>query len=72
MSNRTDKDFLLDIQEAIRRIKSYTHEMRYEEFLNYFGVDIEIVWQIVITELSDLALQIAKISANSSATNAKS
>ena len=120
MSNRTDKDFLLDIQEAIRRIKSYTHEMRYEEFLtdtrtqdavirnleiigeatkklsielrnrhpnvpwkeiagtrdrlihNYFGVDIEIVWQIVITELSDLALQITKISVNSSATNAKS
>ncbi len=33
MSNRTDKDFLLDIQEAIRRIKSYTHEMKYEEFL---------------------------------------
>ena len=57
MSNRTDKDFLLDIQEAIRRIKSYTHEMRYEEFL---------------TELSDLALQITKISVNSSATNAKS
>ena len=33
MSNRTDKDFLLDIQEAIRRIKSYTYEMTYEEFL---------------------------------------
>ncbi len=34
MSNRSDKDFLLDIQEATRRIKSYTYEMTYEEFLS--------------------------------------
>ena len=33
MSNRVDKDFLYDIQEAVRRIKIYTHEMTYEEFL---------------------------------------
>ncbi len=33
MSNRADKDFLYDIQEAVRRIKIYTHEMTYEEFL---------------------------------------
>ena len=33
MSNRTDKDFLYDIQESIRRIKAYTHEMTYKEFL---------------------------------------
>ena len=33
MSNRTDKEFLYDIQEAVRRIQSYTHEMTYEEFL---------------------------------------
>ncbi|RKU37771.1 hypothetical protein C6496_08985 [Candidatus Poribacteria bacterium] len=33
MSNRTDRDFLYDIQEAIRRIKTYTHGMTYEEFL---------------------------------------
>ena len=33
MSNRTDKDFLYDIQEAVRRIKAYTHEMTYKEFL---------------------------------------
>ena len=39
---------------------------------NYFGVDIEIVWQIVIVELSDLAVQIEKISINSSTTNAES
>ena len=120
MSNRTDKDLLADIQEAIRRIRTYTHEMTYKEFLvdtrtqdavirnleiigeatkklsielrnrypgvpwngmagardrlihDYFGVDIEIVWQIVITELSDLALQITKIGVNSSNTNAES
>lgn len=33
MSNRSDKEFLYDIQEAVRRIKAYTHEMMYEEFL---------------------------------------
>ncbi|MDE0014512.1 MAG: DUF86 domain-containing protein [Candidatus Poribacteria bacterium] len=33
MSNRADKDFLYDIQEAVRRIKIYTREMTYKEFL---------------------------------------
>ena len=33
MSNRSDKEFLYDIQEAMRRIKAYTHEMMYKEFL---------------------------------------
>lgn len=33
MSNRTDKEFLYDIQEAVRRIKAYTHQMTYEKFL---------------------------------------
>ncbi|MDE0469213.1 MAG: DUF86 domain-containing protein [Candidatus Poribacteria bacterium] len=32
MSNRTDTEFLEDIQEAIRRIRAYTHEMTYKEF----------------------------------------
>ena len=120
MSNRTDTELLYDIQEALRRIKAYTHEMTYNVFLSdtrtqdavirnleiigeatkklsvdlrdrhpnipwkkmagtrdrlihdYIGVDIEIVWQIVIAELSDLALQIAKISVNSSTINAES
>ena len=119
MSNRTDTELLYDIQEALRRINVYTHEMTYKEFLadtrtqdavirnleiigeatkklsgelrnrhpdipwkkmagtrdrlihDYIGVDIEIVWQIVITELSDLALQVAKIGINSSNTNAE-
>ena len=120
MSNRTDTELLYDIQEALRRIKAYTHEMVYEEFIvdtrtqdavirnleiigeaskklsvdlrnkhpdvpwkkmagtrdrlihDYIGVDIEIVWQIVIAELPDLALQIEKISINHSTTNAES
>ena len=33
MSNRSDKEFLGDIQEAIRRIRAYTHEMKYRDFL---------------------------------------
>ncbi len=120
MSNRTDKELLYDIQEALRRIKAYTHEMTYNSFLSdtrtqdavirnleivgeatkklsvelrtrypdvpwkkmagtrdrlihdYIGVDIEVVWQIVIAELSDLALQIAQISVDSSTTNEES
>ena len=39
---------------------------------DYIGVDIEVVWQIVIAELSDLALQIAKISVDRSTTNEES
>lgn len=120
MSNRSDKELLYDIQEALRRIKVYTHEMTYKEFLadtrtqdavirnleivgeatkklsvelrtrypdvpwkkmagtrdrlihDYIGVDLEVVWQIVIAELSDLALQIAKISVDNSTTNEES
>ena len=34
MSNRTDKEFLADIQEAIRRMRAYTHEMTYNTFLS--------------------------------------
>ena len=30
MSNRTDTELLYDIQEALRRIKAYTHEMTYK------------------------------------------
>ena len=34
MSNRTDTEFLEDIQEAIRRISVYTHELPYKAFLS--------------------------------------
>lgn len=33
MSKRTDKDFLLDIREAIRRIEIYTKGLNYQKFL---------------------------------------
>ncbi len=33
MSERTDKEFLLDILEACKRIEKYTANMKYEEFL---------------------------------------
>jgi uncharacterized protein with HEPN domain len=33
MSGRTDKDFLMDIQEAVRRITVYTTGLTYEAFL---------------------------------------
>lgn len=33
MSERTDREFLRDIQEAVRRIQAYTAEMTYESFL---------------------------------------
>jgi uncharacterized protein with HEPN domain len=106
MSKRSDQDLLTDIQEAIRRITSYTSEMSYETFMvdtktqdavirnleimgeatknisstlrakypllpwkgmagirdrlihNYFGVNLDIVWSVVSTELPDLARQI--------------
>ena len=34
MSNKTDKELLFDIQEALRRIKAYTHEITYNSFLS--------------------------------------
>jgi len=103
MSERTDKDFLHDIQEAIRRIAIYTHGMTYTAFLediktqdaiirnleiigeatknlskdlrtnhpqipwkgmagvrdrlihHYFGVNLDIVWEIVTTELPEVS-----------------
>ena len=33
MSQRADDDFLRDIREAVRRIKTYTDAMAYERFL---------------------------------------
>lgn len=109
MSERTDRDFLSDIREAIRRIAAYTAGMTYEVFLtdtktqdaiirnleiigeatkklseglrakypdvpwksmtaardrlthHYFGVNLDIVWQIVTAELPKVASQLEKI-----------
>jgi len=109
MSERTERDFLSDIKEAIRRITAYTARMTYEAFLtdtktqdavirnleiigeatknlseelrarypdipwksmagvrnrlihHYFGVNLDIVWQIVTAELPKVASQLDKI-----------
>ncbi len=106
MSIRTDREFLLDIREAIHRISAYTAGMTYQDFLgdmrtqdavvrnleiigeaaknlseglrarypdvpwkgmagirdrlihHYFGVNLDIVWQIVVHELPKVALQV--------------
>ena len=109
MSKRTDREFLLDMQEAIRRITDYTEQMTYQAFLkdtrtqdavvrnleiigeaakkltkdlrerhtavpwrsmaairdrlihHYFGVNLDIVWQIVVEELPKVATQLDRI-----------
>ncbi len=109
MSERTNRDFVQDVQEAIRRIALYTAEMSYEAFLadtktqdavvrnleiigeaiknlsedlrhqhseipwkslagvrdklihHYFGVNFDIVWQIITVELPQVATPLNKI-----------
>ena len=109
MSERTDDDFLKDMQEAVRRIRTYTDAMTYDRLLtdiktqdavihnleivgeaaknistqlrntypnvpwqgmagvrdrlihHYFGVNLDIVWDIVTTELFSLESQIEEI-----------
>jgi uncharacterized protein with HEPN domain len=109
MSERADDDFLRDIREAVRRIKTYTDAMTYDRFLadiktqdavvrnlevigeatkslstglrekypdvpwkgmagvrdrlihDYFGVNLDIVWDIVTVELPALESQIEAI-----------
>jgi len=109
MSERTDADFLTDIQEAINRITKYTAGITYTDFLadtktqdavirnleiigeatknisgdlrdfykevpwksmagirdrlihDYFGVNLDIVWQVGVTELPGVALSIEEI-----------
>lgn len=100
MSKRTDSDFARDIEEAIRRISSYTAGLTYEAFLldtktqdaivrnlgeaaknisnqlraahpaipwksmagvrdrlihDYFGVNFDVVWEIVSNDLPKVA-----------------
>lgn len=112
MSERPDKDFLSDIQEAARRVATYTAGMTYEAFLadtrtqdavvrnleiigeatrnlsaelrvqhpdmpwkgmvgvrdrlihHYFGVNLDVVWHIVTTELPDVASRIDEMIRN--------
>lgn len=109
MSERSDRNFISDIQEAIHRIASYTVSMTYDAFLtdiktqdavvrnleiigeaakniseetrtkynqipwrsmagtrdrlihHYFGVNLDIVWQIVTDELPRTTEHLKKI-----------
>lgn len=109
MSSRTDRDFLSDILEAIRRARLYVDGMGYDQFLadiktqdaviralevvgeatkrlsstvreqhsllpwksmagvrdklihDYFGVNLDVVWQIVTEELPPIGQQMEKI-----------
>lgn len=112
MSERGDREFLEDIQEAVLRVIGYTDGMTYEAFMadtktqdavirnleiigeatkniamdlrdkhldvpwkgmaglrdrlihHYFGVNLDIVWNIVTTELTDVLYQIEAILQN--------
>lgn len=109
MSERTDRELVSDIQEAIRRVTDYTSGMTYEVFLadtktqdavvrnleiigeaaknlsenlraehadipwkgmtgirdklihHYFGVNLDIVWQVATNDLPSLIEPLAKI-----------
>ncbi len=109
MFNRSDRQFLSDILEAMRRIEAYTAEMTLEAFLwdtktqntvvrnleingkatkrlsaevrerypavswrsmagvrdrlvhHYFGISLDVVWEIVSVELGEVALQVEGI-----------
>lgn len=109
MSSRTDREFLSDILEAIRRASLYMGGVGYDQFLadiktqdaviralevvgeatkrlssavreqhaslpwrsmagvrdklihDYFGVNLDVVWQIVTEELPPIAKQLEKI-----------
>lgn len=110
MSERSDRDFISDIQEAVRRIADYTAGMTYEAFRtdlktqdalirnleiigeaaknlseelrtnhldipwkgmagirdklihHYFGVNLDIVWQVATDELPKTAAPLARLS----------
>jgi uncharacterized protein with HEPN domain len=109
MSDRTDRDLLGDILEALRRAQAYSAGQHYEQFLedtktqdavirtleivgeatkrlspspreahpeipwknmagmrdklihDYFGINIDIVWEIVRDELPSLASQVTAV-----------
>ena len=109
MSNRSDKEFLLDIFEACKRIRAFVKDMSYEDFLQdiktqdavirnieiigeavknisedfkikhpeiewrkisgmrdklvhfYFGVNLEIVWDVAKNKVSDLIESASKL-----------
>lgn len=48
MSERTDKDFISDIKEAVRRTTSYTERLTYEEFLEDIKTQDAVIHNIEI------------------------
>ena len=109
MSSRTDRDLLVDMIEAIRRVEVYVDQVEYQDFLvdiktqdaviraleilgeaskgvsvsvkdsfpdlpwksmaglrdklihDYFGVNLDIVWEVATDRMSDLSTQIKQI-----------
>lgn len=51
MSHRTDTELLYDIQEALRRIKAYTHKMTYNAFLADTRTQDAVIRNLEISDL---------------------
>ena len=67
MSKRTDKEFLFDIQEAIRRISLYTKGLNYRDFLQKIETqdavlrNLEIIGEAVKNISQDLKKQYSDV-----------
>ena len=48
-TDRDLRDFILDIRDSINDIRSFVLNMIHE----YFGVDLEIVWQTIQCDLTE-------------------
>ncbi len=48
MSERTDKDYLANIREAVKRTASYTEKMTYEEFIEDIKTQDAVVRNVEI------------------------
>lgn len=62
MSKRIDKEFLLDIQEAIRRIELYTKGLKYEDFLQRIETQDAVLrnLEIIGEAVKNLSLNLKK------------
>ncbi|MEO0231559.1 MAG: DUF86 domain-containing protein [candidate division WOR-3 bacterium] len=62
MSKRMDKEFLLDIQEAIRRIELYTKGLKYEDFLQRIETQDAVLrnLEIIGEAVKNLSLNLKK------------
>lgn len=62
MSKRMDKEFLLDIQEAIRRIEIYTKGLKYKDFLEKIETQDAVLrnLEIIGEAVKNLSLNLKK------------